>query len=439
MSPSVNQRACSPRRFLAVAALVLMPFTLSCGRPQQVNTSNQTPVTPSVTGDPTAQLAADGAPLPRKPPPQGMVELPSGGVGRILTSQMSGTASARKMLMALHRGIEGYFDARPVVTAAFADVADQNLQAAFTAKLGGVPVRGVMAIQMRGDSGQATLIFDRWAAFPQTFARLAQGIGETGSGEGGRGGAPAPVQLTPTQLPDGSGQISLPPGWRITGAYKGTVDAVGPNGEGMSLGGPNAVNSPAAGGLYPNVPTVNFNDPVQAFRDFMAYHRQEVRILDARPVQVQAAGRWAFIRYQAMANGQSVDALGLFGIMPVDEIQGILYISYAAAPSRVFKDSLPGMWAAWQSWGVSDAVFRERIKSAVSSMRETGEILTGSYWSRQDTNARVNKAWSNYIRDEGLWRDPSDPNTHYRIPNAVLPADGNMGRLEPVPLKDIQP
>jgi hypothetical protein len=280
------------------------------------------------------------------------------------------------------------------------------------------------------------LIFDRWAAFPQTFASLAEGVT---SPAGGGGGAPTPVQLTPTQLPDGSGQISLPPGWRITGAYKGTVDAVGPNGEGMSLGGPNAVNSPAAGGLYPNVPTVNFNDPVQAFRDFMAYHRQAVRILDARPVQMQAAGRWAFIRYQAMANGQSIDALGLFGIMPIDEIQGILYISYVAAPSRVFKDSLPGMWAAWQSWGVSDAVLRERLNSAVNSMRETGEILTSSYWNRQDTNARVNKAWSNYIRDEGLWRDPADPNTHYRIPNAVLPADGNMGRLEPVPLKDIQP
>jgi hypothetical protein len=368
-----------------------------------------------------------------------MAELPTGGAGRVLASRMSGTASARKMLSALLIGIDGYFDTRPTMTAAFADAGDQNLQAAFTAQLGGVPVRGVMAVQMRGDAGQATLLFDRAASFPQTFPRLAQLIAQPAGGGGGGGGGPAPVQLTPTQLPDGSGQISLPPGWRVTNSYKGTVDAVGPNGEVLGLGGPNAVNSYQARGLYDHLPTVSFSDPVQAFRDYFAFHRQEVTILDARPVELQAAGRFAFIRYRASANGQSFDGLGLYGIQPIDEIQGILYVSYAAAPSRVFRESLPGMWAAWQSWGVSDATLRERLTSAAASMRETGDIITGSYWNRQDSYARVNQAWSNYVRDESVWRDPSDPNTQYRIPNAYLPPDGQMGRLEPVPLRDLQP
>ncbi|MBA2621048.1 MAG: hypothetical protein H0U87_07600, partial [Acidobacteria bacterium] len=50
---------------------------------------------------------------------------------------------------------------------------------------------------------------------------------------------------------------------------------------------------------------------------------------------------------------------------------------------------------------------------------------------------RVNQAWSNQMRDEGIWRDPADPNTHYRINNNVLPPDGNTGRLEPVPVGDL--
>ena len=33
------------------------------------------------------------------------------------------------------------------------------------------------------------------------------------------------------RYPDGSGQIQLPEGWRITGAHKGMVSASGPHGE----------------------------------------------------------------------------------------------------------------------------------------------------------------------------------------------------------------
>ncbi|MDQ3917243.1 MAG: hypothetical protein M3348_01965 [Acidobacteriota bacterium] len=404
---------------LLAAALALVSFTLSCAMPWS---------------SPSGRRSGD--PLPRKQPPQGMSELPTDGVGRALTSRMSGTPSARKMLAGLLVGIDGYFDARPALTTAFADSADQNLQAAFTAKLVGVPVRGVMAIQMRGATGQATLLFDRWASFPQTFERLAQAVSQPAQGGGGAD-APAQVQLTPTQLPDGSGRIGLPPGWRIVNSFKGTVDAVGPNGETMSLGGYFAVNSPSVARLYPTVPTADFSDPVRALTGVVASRGQRVNVIDARPVQSQAPGRWALIRWRANLNGQSTDGLGLYGVMPVDEIQGIFYNSYVTAPSPVFKSSLPAMWAAWQSWGVSNAVLNERLTSAASSMRETSDIIAGSYWDRQDTYAKVNRAWSDVMRDESVWRDPSDPNTQYRVKGNPSPAD--MGGLEPVPIKDLIP
>lgn len=432
MSAPDNHRTISLRRLLAVIALVLLPFTLACGQTLPIAPPSAPTEMPNAPGASTGRVAPAKASLPQKEPPQGMVELPSS-VGRILTSRMSGSASARKMLVALRIGIEGYFDAPPIITAAFADQADQNIQIAFTATLAGVRVRGLMAIQMRGDTGQGTVIFDRWDAFPQTFTRLAQVVAEKANTSGG----PPEVKLTPTQLPDGSGQIGLPPGWRITNSYKGTVDAVGPNGEALGLGGYFAVNSPRAGGRFPNVPTVDFSDLVRAFRDVAAFQRQPITILDSRPIEMQAAGQWAFIRSRTTINGQSYDGLGLYGIMPIDDIQGIFYNSYAVAPSAIFNDALPSMWAAWQSWGVSDAVLRERILSAVSSMRETGDIITGAYWNQQNTYARVNQAWSNYLRDEWLWRDPSDPNTRYQLPNMYLPPDGNMGRMEPVPVQDL--
>jgi hypothetical protein len=240
-------------------------------------------------------------------------------------------------------------------------------------------------------------------------------------------------------LLDGSGQIGLPPGWRVTGSFKGVVDTQGPKGEQMSLGGSVAVagrNFQQAQGYYP---MVDFNDSVQAALDFAAFNKQRVEVLDTKRIQL---GNFpaAYMRfYLTDNNGERYDGLGLYSIQPTDPNQGVLYMSYYVAPAAVFKQSLPGAWAAWKSWGVKDEVLRERMDAAVKSMRETGDILTSSYQNRQDTNARVNQAWSNQMRDEGIWRDPADPNTHYRINNNALPPDGNMGRLEPVPIHDLQP
>ena len=79
--------------------------------------------------------------------------------------------------------------------------------------------------------------------------------------------------------------------------------------------------------------------------------------------------RAAFIRFSALLYGKPYECLGLYAIMPVDQTQAILYSSSALAPASVFRKSLPGMWAAWMSWGIKDAVLRERLMSAVLSMQ----------------------------------------------------------------------
>lgn len=108
---------------------------------------------------------ASSASLPRKPVPNGILELPSGGESRILSSQMHGTVSARKLLTRFQRELTGYFNQFKVVSAV-SDRADQNLQAEFTARLDVVPVRGLIKIRMQGSRGQVTMLFDR-ASAPQ--------------------------------------------------------------------------------------------------------------------------------------------------------------------------------------------------------------------------------------------------------------------------------
>lgn len=395
-----------------------------------------------------AQYNKNSAVLPKKSAPDGMMELPSN-AGRILTSRMSGTTSARKMLIALRMAVADYFDSNITLTSAFADKADQNLQASFFAKLGGVPVRGVIAIEMHGSSGQTTMIFDQSLKFSQTFARMAEIVEEAPAQK--TESAPMPVpQLTMTSLLDGSGQMGLAPGWRITGSYKGTVDVVGPSGEMMGLGGYAVVTSKATNGLFAGIPMVDFNDPVRAALDYAEYNANQARmkgmaesritkVWDTYPIPF-GGHKAAFMRFSAVLNGQPYEALGLYSIMPTDVTQAVLYMSYVVAPPEVFKRSLPTMWAMWQSWGVKDEVFRERLTSALKSMRETGDILTGVNQNRQDTYTRVNKAWDQYIRDESTMYDPNTGN-RYNVTNgqrpANLPQNVKLGDLQPVPLKDL--
>lgn len=236
------------------------------------------------------------AQLPEQAAPQGMRQVATGGAGVILTSQMSGTRSAHKMLLALKMVSGEYFDKPLTVTRAFADCGDRNLQAAFTAKLKGIPVRGVVSVTLHGQEGEGTLLFDRAATFGKSFRTLV-------AKQSGGGGKAAPIKLTRQTAPDGSGAISLPPGFRITGSYQGTFDIAGPNGAYMGLGSPTVCTRPEAAAMFPGIPPLDFQDPVRAMLDYLSFMgpkagiRPEAKILDTRPVQDWPNGRAAFIRY----------------------------------------------------------------------------------------------------------------------------------------------
>ncbi len=124
----------------------------------------------------TAGASHAAASLPHKPVPVGMLELPAGGAGRILTSRSNGVNSARKLLTSFRGGIADYFT-QFTLTSTVADSADRNLQAIFTAKLDNVPVRGVITIRTQGTQGQATMLFDRASNFGQANGPLKVEVG----------------------------------------------------------------------------------------------------------------------------------------------------------------------------------------------------------------------------------------------------------------------
>lgn len=382
------------------------------------------------------------AQLPRQPAPHGMVEVASGGGtgGRILTSRMGGTTSARKILAALKMVSAEYFDKPFTVTRAFADKHDHNLQAAFTARLKGVPVHGIASVAMQKEGGQGTLIFDNAQSFAKSFHALVARQNRGGAGQGGGTGA-SEVTLTRRTAPDGSCEISLPPGFQITDSYKGVLDIVGPKNAQMGLGGHFVCTRYEAASMFPGIPPVDFDDPVRAMMDFVHYMGQkagvssQIKILDARPIPDWNPGRAAYIRYNIRYSGKSVEGFGLFCIAPTDINQAMYYQSFIAAPSATYRSQFPGMMKAWGTWSINPGVFQERLMAAMQSMRGMSDIITSGHANREQSEARVFEAWSDCMRDQTTWGHP-DTGAHYKVSN-VLTNDGGTPYVGDVALQAV--
>ncbi|MCL6528021.1 MAG: hypothetical protein K6T57_14215 [Thermaceae bacterium] len=331
-------------------------------------------------------------PLPAKAPPQGMRSLDTGGQGRILYTTLSGSRSATKLAQAVRIGIQGYFDAEPSFQAGVRDPGDTQFQAAFSARLRGVAVVGLLAVTVNGSSGgTAVLMFDSQGRARQSFPAMIRAL------QGGGGSAPV-APLTRTPLPDGSGSIGLAPGWQITGAYQGTVDVVGPGGASMSLGGPHIVVPAQAAALFPGYPVVSSSNPTQALVEITRQSGAQMQVIDSRPVEWQN-GQAAFVRYRGSAGGRTVEGFALAALMPYDTNALLFYLSYIAAPPQVFPQIFPTALQMWGSWSINPAVFTQRLMAAAQSMRETSEIITRSYNDRSRAYDSINKGWSQYIRD----------------------------------------
>ena len=188
--------------------------------------------------------------------------------------------------------------------------------------------------------------------------------------------------LSRYQFPDGSGAVSLAPGWKILNAGNGAVAAKGASGA-ISLGIPLPVVSRNVAAQFPDIPDaalfpgslrVTFNDPARAAVDMMrSMDRQspgsirniKIKAIEYIPVK---KGKAVFMRYAVTLNGIPTEAFGLYTLLPVDATQGLFVYSIVCASKATYGKALPTMMAMWNSWSLSDATIRKRLQGAAAAL-----------------------------------------------------------------------
>jgi hypothetical protein len=413
-----------------------------------------TPAAPPQTYNPPASPTPNRpAPTAARPLPNGFkVAARNGGSGQALTASFTGGKSARATFRGIFKFVGSYFDSPPQLRAAFADPQDREIQGFFHSVHQGVPVRGVMVVTVDGTNGYVGLLFDRPDLFNQSMpvlskqmaASLPQGTAPEVGGGGGGPRRPEPLQRQ--NLLDGSGWISLPAGWRITGSFKGVVDAAGPAGQLVSLGGYTAGYTNPLPGTPANLMTGPYRGPLQALPAYIDSQFQRAlsrgisryETIEHTPIPYQG-GQGAYILFKITGGGKSQTGLAMVCTAPVDNLQWYYYNSIVSAPSERFERDLPTLWEIWKSWSVNPAVFRERMDAALRSMRETTRILMETNENTRRTYDNVNHAWSQVIRgvttvENVVTRVRTDVDTN--VVNRVvedLNAQGYNYRVVPLP------
>jgi len=295
---------------------------------------------------------------------------------------------------------------------AVADRSDQNAMVMFRSVIDGRPIRGVAEASIAGGVGWVTVAFDlAERPLEPLLAELKRGLGQ------GRA-----VTWRNVPLPDGTGTIRLPEGWRVVSAntpQAGAITAEGPQGSvelgyAMQMIGPEAIMPGMP--VHDMLPVAPYSNPTQAVRDvFLINSRisqrtggpamQWGRVIDSEPAPAPApASQAAFIQYGwqrvGPAGAQDMQTLALVVMSPVGFGSWLYYTSQVSAPSASFSQNLPVLAEIWKSWRVSDHVHTSRLLKACQSQREAMAIQQEAYDNQQRTSDRVWSAWSEYFRGQ---------------------------------------
>ncbi|RMG51973.1 MAG: hypothetical protein D6723_09620 [Acidobacteria bacterium] len=426
---------------------------------------------PQVAGEPDVWVASgfeagqapSSAAKARRPRrlPQGFQTIDDGkGTGRILIADRPGARSATALLRETLNELAAYFDARPRVTGGFMDQQDREIQAAIEARFQGTALRGLALVRLANGKGTVGFIYDRAGTFLHSMRRLTEAFERR---------LPQPparqVAWQTVPLPDGSGSMRLPRGWRITGAYQGMVDAQGPDGMAVSLGAafqvftPAGVQGPFGPMQYPLV--APYSDPVTAVRvllpQFVRFQRMMgqpvvpmrwVRLIEQAPAPgMLPGGQSAFLHYEmdvgAGPEMRRYQCLSLIGTAPVSYQSWMYYISSVAAPKEVFKRNLPLLLEIWQSWKVSDRVLKQRLQNALQSMGEAHRIYRQATQNAERVMERALDDWAEVMRGSRTVEDTltgergqADLGWVNRIVEKMNEREG-WNRYRAIPLRDL--
>jgi hypothetical protein len=225
------------------------------------------------------------------------------------------------------------------------------------------------------------------------------------------------------RLPDGSGQLRLPEGWRIAGAHQGMVSAEGPHGT-VDLGIWAQIYTPqAAAQCWVKPPLVGqYKDPETALREITpqvsALLEQQgqpglkfLRVIERAPVE-WGFGKSEFLHIELERGGQKWQSVCLIIMNMNVDGTWLYYTSGVGAPSDKFAKSLPVLAQIWGSWKVADHVYRQRLNKALESMAQTSQIITDTHENYSKTMDRAMRNWSYGFRGDAPVRDEKHGTDH---------------------------
>lgn len=399
-------------------------------------------------------LLAAGVALAQEPPPGYRLLATPGASGALLLSQRGGAGSATQLLLHGLREVTSFFDGRPRALGGFAEMQDQWAEAGFQASSRNVPLTGV-GFAMIGARGAAIgFAFDAPNTFAQSLPRLLQLAG-------GSGGAPAcgpsPQRWQLVAFPDGSGQMELPEGWRITGASQGAASAEGPQGL-INRAMQTHLVTRATAAQSPGIPfpVADPTDPLTPLLAVWAHigarNQQQglpavrvTRVLQAQPAAQPAPGFLydVDLDLEVDLGGRPYRAYSHVIVGGVVSGSYLFQESNAFAPSECFAEHLPTLLRILGSARTASHVTNEILQHARQSQREAHDIWWDATRNQDRARDRMHSNWTEAFRGTRIVEDTrtgtrSDVRFHYSA-DVVRRLNQQEGyeRYREIPLRDL--
>jgi hypothetical protein len=419
-----------------------------------------------------------------------MKTINNAGGGQIIYGPMGPQPSVQAAMGEMLRHIHAQYGDRPQVGRFFQDRSGQELAAFFNvtaSNSGGQRIAGLVMVSVP-QSGQpsAAVISDDAQRFPKTVNSLLQRLSAEWNSDLGpskaSAGGPAPGgvagHLNQVNFPDNSGSVGLPPGWQLTTARMGAMEAHGPKGERLLFGiyipvidptNPQArtmMNMETQGGrvplpgLYVAVPPGT--DPGRAYISAAAQLAQKQRrpaptinITKVTPVQAQGRGRAVILQADLDAHdGKGLMALSVqLYILPPMDYSGSwgMSVSQASVPKPLFEQETPTLVAIAKSYRVNNEVVQGEVQQQIQMNNEfTSSVLARARASQaafdqklahdranEDARDRSFQAFDNVILGQSVVAD-TQRNAHGTISNDYADAlvRSNPDRFQYVPTQD---
>ncbi len=342
--------------------------------------------------------------------------------GGLLLNQRQGVASATQLLFSGFREVATFFDTRPQAVGGFRDARDEYAEAGFQGTIRRAPVSGVTFAVTAGGTATIGFAFDTPNTLPQSLRRLLALVGFQGLA--------APSNCPPpgenwqaVPYPDGSGQMALPAGWRITSANQGMATAEGPHGAvNAARWAPVITRAGASQNLasqrqlsaYLGVPLPQpemlVGDPtnpasalVDVYAGLSAALRQLglppiriLRVIRARPVPVQGFGlaQAGLVHVELEEGGVVKQGLAYVILGTVDaDGQWLYFETSVSAEATCFAQNVPTLVRIATSAQTANHVLQGRLEHAAQVAREIEDMVNSGHQNRSRIHDRMDEKY----------------------------------------------